>query len=330
MAKRLFVAVFLIAGCASAGGKSGSVDGNLGPQEYVCDSGPSVIETVSDWSECLRATASKTYLYAQLAHNAYKPQKDALRRIPYQFPSYVDELEALYGAEGYPLNDKGFQYRIYSIRWQDGRPEERVISFRGTDDVIDRWFGNPFKTQNGKAVELYDQLDADFDGPISVVGDSLGGALATYVSLCRDVKLRVALNTSPRTGWFCPGGRRQTPVDIDRSFSIAERGEILEAIRFRVLQDYSQLYTKLDCYPRSRGRFWRLTAKEHADGTMIVSRCLTRIAAIDDPGARASIELNPNIFTGHSDDLITDMDKLFVCDSKVVDSRNNRCVKNSD
>ena len=238
------------------------------------------IESVFDekstvWSIGFRKTADDTFLLAQLANNAYDPD----RRQHYILPEYVKEIERS------PSRGRNFEYVIYEIDLPE-LPTERVIAFRGTDEFGDWIFGNLFKLQNGKAIKLYDRVRADFSGDISVTGDSLGGGLAIFVDRCRPVKTRLAINTSPRHGGKCPYGASGNP-NVVSSHTIIERGETLQALRIPFL-DGTQLYTPLNCTTKGS------SIEQHS--VLLVSRCLTRIAAIESQEARVSISANPKIF----------------------------------
>jgi hypothetical protein len=111
-----------------------------------------------------------------------------------------------------------------------------------------------------------------------VTGHSLGGGIATYVSLCRPDVNSYVFNSSPRfsicRGARGPAGNRE---------SVVEYGEFLKAARiFGGSPD--QLYTSIGCIHGNAFRQHKMRP---------LAECLTRIAAIDrDPAAIASLEAN--------------------------------------
>lgn len=192
---------------------------------------------------CIRATAALGYEYAVLAALAYTP------RTPHDFrpPVGIVESEACTDAacDGAP----GYQYRVFH-RIRDGAIIEKVIAFRGTDEGAD-WKPNLLgtKAQNRAALATFLRVRGDGVVPVSVTGDSLGGALAVQVSMCHPVHMRVALNASPRFyKRLCPGGRAlPSPTDANqRLFLFSESGEILGPTRW-IGRNPDQLATRVNC-----------------------------------------------------------------------------------
>lgn len=87
----------------------------------------------------------------------------------------------------------GFQGVVYGKKGHDGNYEEIVIAYRGTDSIMDKMFAdvqiflnnffNIYLSQASTASILYDEVRKIYGNvPITLVGHSLGGALAQYVA----------------------------------------------------------------------------------------------------------------------------------------------------
>lgn len=192
---------------------------------------------------CIRATAAAGYEYAVLAALAYDPETSP----DFAAPAGLVAVESC--AEPACEGARGYQYRVFD-RIRDGRVVERIIAFRGTDGPGD-WSANIFgrKDQNRAALATFARVRGDGAIPVSVTGDSLGGALAVQVSMCHPVHRRVALNASPRFyRSLCPEGRVVPPsADADqRLFLFSETGEILWITRW-LGRNPDQLATRVNC-----------------------------------------------------------------------------------
>jgi hypothetical protein len=216
----------------------------------------------NDWDACSRDGALSTYQYAQLSSNVYSDIRKFV--LPAEITLALDPDEAA----------SGLSYQVYH-RIVDGKVVEKIISYRGTDfsSLRDWWFGNIGSRQRREAISIFDQINTDTI-PTSVTGHSLGGALATQVSLCRDVHLNIVFDTSPR---FSKKMCDQTY--INRNTSLAEYGEVNKLLRIFGTEP-DQRYISLGCL--SEG--WGIT--QHAMSKL--AACLTNIAAIDDPDAELS------------------------------------------
>ena len=204
-----------------------------------------------------------------MATNAYeKPEFDLGERISEHQRSPNDGI--------------GFAYVIYERRARNG-PSSWVIAYRGTendkDPLIDWVQGNLLGRQNARGLKVYRDLRAKVgkDAVISVTGHSLGGGIATYVSLCEVGVNSYIFNSSPRF-WRC--SRKWIK---NMRYSIVETGEILRIAR-GPLAEATQRYTQLNCARTGN------SIDQHDVGGL--ARCLTDIAAWGDEDAKASLSRN--------------------------------------
>lgn len=220
----------------------------------------------SGWCKEIRDTAQESFIYAQMAANAY----DA----PTQF-----KLPKEYSLIKMKDNDSiGFAYAIY----KNNETNTLIISFRGTEGLKDWWYGNLLASQNESGLNLFDQLKKEYssDTKFVVVGHSLGGGIALEVSLKRENVDAYVFNTSPR---FSADG-----YNIEnKRVSIVEHGEVLKALR-APSREVSQTYTSIGC--SSGGPI-----SQHEQAKL--ASCLTQIAAIGSELAKASLQNNGIKFT---------------------------------
>lgn len=220
----------------------------------------------SGWRREIRETAEATWQYAQMATNAYAD--DARFRLP-------PDLTLLRDVHN---DDIGFAYSLFERR-RDGRLVELIIAYRGTElGFDDVWHGSVAADQNRRGLEVYDLWRAHLDRriPISVTGHSLGGGIATYVSLCRPNVDTYVFNSSPRF--------RRCPYRIfNRRHSVVEHGEALKAGRL-FGREATQTYTSIGCTSRAS------PFRQHK--IRLLADCLTAIAAWDWPAARRSLRDN--------------------------------------
>jgi len=226
-------------------------------------------EHPTGWSDQVRRTAGETWLHAQMAANAYRE------------PATFDLGPALAEFERRDNDGIGFAYVIYRRRAADG-PSSWVIAFRGTENDekpwLDWWHGNLLGRQNARGLKVYDDLRARVgDEPISVTGHSLGGGIASHVSMCRTDVDTYVFNSSPRFG-RCAGESVS-----NRRWSVVELGEALKAGRV-FLPEATQTYTSLNC-TRTGGPI-----RQH--GMALLASCLTGMAAWAEPDAAASLRRN--------------------------------------
>ena len=224
------------------------------------------------WSDQVRDTAGATWLYAQMAANAYAGPP------PFDLGPGIREVERQ------DNDDIGFAYAIFEQTPAAGGPSSWTIAFRGTENhekpLVDWFHGNLLGRQNPRGLAVYDALRARVgDEPIAVTGHSLGGAIASYVSTCREGADTYVFNSSPR--FRRCGGEWIS----NRRWSVVERGEALKAARV-FLPEATQTYTSLNC-TRTGGPI-----SQH--GMALLASCLTRLAAWAGPdtAARASLTRN--------------------------------------
>ena len=222
------------------------------------------------WSDQTRNTAKETWLHAQMAANAYKK------------PVTFDLGEQISEHQRGKNDDIGFAYVIYERRAESG-PSSWVIAYRGTendkDPLVDWVQGNLLGRQNKRGLKVYRDLRAKVgaDATISVTGHSLGGGIATYVSMCEPGVNSYIFNASPRF-WRCS---REWIKNM--RYSVVETGEILRIAR-GPLAEPTQRYTQLNCVRTGN------SIDQHDMGKL--ARCLTDIAAWGDDDAKASLSRN--------------------------------------
>ena len=229
----------------------------------------------------IRRTAAETFLYAQMANNAYLRSAEKT----YNLPDYVKQVDFEFGTvDNTGNNETGMAFSVFEIA-RENKPE-LVIAYRGSEpNFLDWMLGNVLGKQAPQSIDLFDALKRENPNhDISVVGDSLGGSLATQVSLCREVKLAVSVDTSPRfSSKHCYDGLKD-----NKRHSITERGEFLKFFRLGG-REATQLYTSVNCVP-GWGPFQQHSAFD-------LTKCLTEMASVDvGNNANLSISLNPHIF----------------------------------
>ena len=223
------------------------------------------------WCGFVREAAVKSYPYAMLSSNAYQDE-DEYAVLP---PGIVER-------EANDNDDSGLAYSVFDRFRPDTdpsteKPLARVIAFRGTEfgSASDIFSGSLGDRQRKRARLVYQieraWLDAEHGAeiPIEVTGHSLGGALATQISIENAGVKAFVFNTSP----FFSGDPMQN--DDDR-LAIAERDEFLRVLRRYKAQPAANVVL-LNCQP-SASAGQKHSIRRLAD-------CLTWIAAYQDQPA---------------------------------------------
>lgn len=220
------------------------------------------------WCGFVREAAAESYPYALASTNAYLGDSDAygsleplLKRIE-RLP--IDEADS----------KTGFDYQVFE---QFAPPREsaerrliaRIVAFRGTDfdGARDIWFGSVKNDQKDIALRYFaaEKERLGDDVPWIVTGHSLGGALATEVSIVHSDARAYAFNVSP----FYRG---DSMVNAANRTVINERGEALRYFRKFRSAPAADLFV-VNCSPEA-DRFTKHKIRQLAD-------CITWIAAYD-------------------------------------------------
>lgn len=232
------------------------------------------------WCDFVRAGAQASYGYAMLSSNAYQDE-DSYAALPLAFAPR-DAADNDSSGLAYAVFDR---FAVASGR--RGRLLARVIAFRGTegaswDDVVSGSLGD---SQREGARRIYAAERAALDGAglsdvaIEVTGHSLGGALATQISIEHPQVRAWLFNTSP----FFAGDPRLN--DTGR-LAISERGEFLRLLR-RYKESAAADQLVINCNPSDNAGA-KHSIRRLAD-------CLLWIAAYGDSEALAL--LGPNTVT---------------------------------
>ncbi len=253
----------LAAGCATA-------YPDLTQSRSPCRSEP------GGWCEFVRAAAVETYPYAMLSSNAYDDE-DAYTALP----------SAFLKREQADNDDSGLAYTMFDrYEVSGGTPtlKARVMAFRGTEagSTSDIFSGSLGDGQRERARVVYRAeraaLDAEgyTDIPIEATGHSLGGALATQISIENPKVRAFVFNTSP----FFSGSPEQN--DTNR-IAITERGEVLRLLRQYKAPPASETLI-INCNPSANA------GEKHSIRKL--ADCLTWIAAYEDETAFKALEPN--------------------------------------
>lgn len=230
---------------------------------YSCGSRKTLTECdhPSGWCKEIREISDKSWKYAQLSKNVYNK--------PFQFnvDKYFEKVEDFENKE----------IDFFATLYKDKITGKYIFVFRGTDSFKDFSTGNnPFRQkQNKYGMEIFDQCRNKYHITDCVVtGHSLGGGIATHISLNREHATAYTFNRSPVF-------RNKLKIKNDR-YTIVENGEILKAARL-FGREPNQLYTSIGC---TKGN----PIKQH--DMQALAECLTKIAAFEDNEAKESLLLN--------------------------------------
>ena len=248
--------VGLLAGCAT--------------HRTTCDdvflSAPFMREQRPPPSEKMQEIARESFIYAQMAYNAYqRPNSFALHDSIDQLPPET---------RGY-----GFQATVFEVR-SGADLREIVIAYRGTDgltNVRDWLFGNLGRTQYRLARDLYREVRERYPEGTRIVttGHSLGGGLAIHISTNEPDVPAYVFNYSYKRHWE---GRRYAHT---RRVGIVESGDILGIVR--------GIWPNTDIL-HNRGFYCSRAGNNHS--MEVLARCVTHTAAVADERAVDSLTRN--------------------------------------
>ena len=222
------------------------------------------------WCDFVREAAVESYAYAMLSSNAYLDD-DAYAALP----------KAFVRREAADNDGTGLAYLVFDRfevkHGERGRLAARVIAFRGTEfgpfnDIFSGSLGDAQREGAGKVYAAERALlDAEghADVPIEVTGHSLGGALATQISIENPDVRAIVFNTSP----FFNGD----PMMYDTNrLAISERGEFLRLLRrYKTIPAAREVV--INCNPSSSA------GSKHS--IRALGDCLMWIAAYEDSEA---------------------------------------------
>ncbi len=230
------------------------------------------------WCQFVRDTAKQTYGYAMLSSNAYLDE-DTYTQLP---PAFVVRDKA-------DNDDSGLAYSVFDrfavgADGSQGALEAHIIAFRGTEagSTSDIFSGSLGDAQREGAAMVYAAERAKLDArgqsavPIETTGHSLGGALATEISINNPGVKAFVFNTSP----FFRGDPMAN--DTDR-VAVAERGEFLRVLRRYKASPAADVLT-INCSPSANA------GAKHSIRRL--GDCLTWIAAYGDRAAFATLAPN--------------------------------------
>lgn len=242
------------------------------------------------WCGFVREAAAEAYPYVLASTEAYQGDDDI-------YGDLSPVLERLERLEIDPEDaKKGFDYQVFEQYAGIGRNRRmvaRVVAFRGTDfdSATDIWFGTVKDNQIDIALRYFaaEKTRLGDDVPWIVTGHSLGGALATEVSIMYPGVKAYMFNVSP----FYRGDSMAN--DTYRTV-INERGEALRQFRKFYASPAADTFV-VNCRPEAS------SITKHKIRRL--SDCITWIAAYEDPRAHEIVKRykirKPPVECGSSD-----------------------------
>ena len=232
------------------------------------------------WCGFVRDAAVDAFPYAVASTNAYTGDDDLFAK-----PGRV--LQRLAHLPIAPEDaDKGFSYEIFN-QYESGsggradrKPVARVLAFRGTDlkGLSDLFYGTLRSDQIELALRYFaaEKSRLGTDVPWVVTGHSLGGALATEVSVAHPEVRAYMFNTSPFY-------RSETKANALKRTVFNERGEVLRRFARNTEPPAANVFT-INCEPR-RNAIFKHKVRPLAD-------CITWIAAYSSADAHEVVKAN--------------------------------------